>query len=63
MITQNTREQATPSEALQAILSGLSPLQVQTAILIHSQAKTARQYGFDRYAIARLALRWGILER
>lgn len=53
-------EPATDSEAAQAIKSGLTPAQVRLAILTGSRADTAKRYGFERNAIARLALRWGI---
>lgn len=58
----DTAEQASASEALQAVVAGLTPLKVQTAILAQRRAETASQHGFERNAITRLALRWGILE-
>lgn len=62
MNTHDNREQATPSEAREAILSGLTPAKVQLAVLTATRAETAYEHGFERNTIARLALRWGILE-
>ena len=61
MNIHDNKESASQSEARQAILSGLTPLQVQTAILTQRRAETASEHGFERNAITRLALRWGIL--
>lgn len=60
--THDNKEMSTRSEALQAIKSGLTPAKVQLAILSGNRAATANECGFERNAITRLALRWGILE-
>ena len=58
----DNQEPAGAPEARQAILSGLTPAKAQLAILTSSRADIAAEHGFERNAIARLALRWGILE-
>lgn len=57
----DNKHPASESEAMQAILSGLTPARVQLAVLTATRAETAGEHGFERNAIARLALRWGIL--
>lgn len=57
----DAQEAASDAEALQAIKAGLTALRVSEAILTSRQAQIAGAHGFERNAIARLALRWGIL--
>ena len=62
MNIHDNKESASQSEARQAILSGLTPARVQLAVISGNRAATASEHGFERNAITRLALRWGILE-
>lgn len=60
--THDNKEEATDGETMQALKAGLTPARVQLAILSGNRAATANEHGFERNAIARLAIRWGILE-
>lgn len=61
MTTHDNKEAATPSEAREAIVAGLTPMKVQLAVASSKRATMARKYGFERNVLMRLALRWGIV--